>query len=93
MINKESFNEKHIRSIQEQSHRDPILIEKVIFAFGLLEALVRVQLPFIFKGGTCLMLLLEKPHRLSTDLDIIVDPDIDVDEYIRKASQIFPFVK
>ena len=92
MIKKESFEEKHIRSIQKYSHRDPVLIEKVIFAFGLLEALAKVQLPFVFKGGTCLMLLLKKPHRLSTDLDIIVDPNIDIDDYIRKASQIFPFV-
>ncbi len=31
------------------------------------------------------MLLLEHPMRLSTDIDIIVTPGTDVDEYIRKA--------
>lgn len=92
MISRASFEEDHIREIQRNSHRDPVLIERVIFAFGLLEALVKVGLPFIFKGGTCLMLLLKKPRRLSTDIDIIVEPDTDIDAYISKASLIFPFI-
>ena len=92
MINKASFEEEHIRGIQEKSRRDPILIERVIYAFGLLEALVKVKLPFIFKGGTCLMLLLNKPRRLSTDIDIIVKPGTDIDEFIRRAGEIFPFI-
>jgi hypothetical protein len=37
------------------------------------------------------MLLLDKPRRLSTDIDIIVEPETDVEMYIRKAGQIFPF--
>lgn len=92
MINKASFEENHIRELQSKSHRDPILIERVIYAFGLLEALVKVGLPFIFKGGTSLMLLLKAPRRLSTDIDIIVEPGTNIDEYIKKASEIFPFV-
>ena len=92
MISKASFEKEHIRELQTKSHRDPILIERVIYAFGLLEALVKVGLPFIFKGGTCLLLILEKPRRLSTDIDIIVAPGTDIDEYIKKASEIFPFI-
>ena len=38
------------------------------------------------------MLLLEHPLRLSTDIDIIVKPGTNVNEYIEKASKIFPFV-
>lgn len=38
------------------------------------------------------MLLLEHPQRLSTDIDIIVEPGTDVEEYIEKAAKIFPFV-
>lgn len=60
-------------------------------AFGLLEALARVGLPFTFKGGTCLMLLLEYPQRLSTDIDIVVEPGTDIDKFIRASSGIFPF--
>ena len=48
-------------------------------------------MPFIFKGGTCLMMLMDKPRRLSTDIDIIVEPGTDLDDYLEKASAIFPF--
>ena len=93
MINKLTYEKEHIEKLQTQSKNDPMLIERTIFAFGLLEALIRVQLPFVFKGGTCLMLLLNEPKRLSTDIDIIVSKDIDIDDYISKASEIFPFLK
>ena len=93
MINEISYTKEHIESIQKQSKNDPIIIERAIFAFGLLEALSRVGLDFIFKGGTCLMLLLDSPKRLSTDIDIVVDFDTKIDEIIEKASVIFPFVR
>lgn len=51
MITRENYSMEHIRNLQESSKRDPNLIERVLFAFGLLEALRRVELPFIFKGG------------------------------------------
>ena len=63
-----------------------------MYAFGLLEAITRVGMPFIFKGGTCLMLLLERPMRLSTDIDIIVAPGTDLNTFIEEAGKIFPFV-
>lgn len=47
----------------------------------MLEAISKVGMPFIFKGGTCLMILLDKPRRLSTDIDIIVEPGIDVESF------------
>lgn len=93
MITKDTFAEKHIRELQTNSRRDPVLLERAVYAFGLLEALARVEMPFIFKGGTCLMLLMESPRRLSTDIDIIVEPDTNLDEYLEKASEIFPFQK
>lgn len=92
MLTRDNFTEKHIRELQNKSRRDPSLIEKTLYAFGLLEAITRVEMPFIFKGGTCLMLLLEYPQRLSTDIDIIVEPGIDVEAYIERASKIFPFI-
>lgn len=93
MIKRESFSEEHIRQLQKESRRDPALLERTVYALGLLEAIVRAGMPFIFKGGTCLMLLLEHPQRLSTDIDIIVEPGTNVEDYIEKASVIFPFVK
>lgn len=93
MLLRENFSKPHIRDLQTISQKDPILLERAVYAFGLLEALVRVGMPLIFKGGTCLMLLMDHPQRLSTDIDIIVEPDTDLNEYLRKASEIFPFQK
>ena len=92
MLKKENFTEEHIRDLQSASHRDPLLLERSVYAFGLLEAITRVGMPFIFKGGTCLMLLLERPMRLSTDIDIIVAPGTDLNTLIEEAGKIFPFV-
>ena len=58
MLKRENFTEEHIRNLQQSSRRDPVLLERAVYAFGLLEALARVEMPFIFKGGTCLMLLM-----------------------------------
>ena len=58
MISHETFSADHIRDIQNRSKRDPALIERSIFALGLLEAIALSGLPFIFKGGTSLMLLI-----------------------------------
>ena len=91
MILQESFSKEHIKALQEKSKRDPALLERTIYAFGLLEAITKVNMPFVFKGGTCLMLLMDKPRRLSTDIDIIVAPGTDVDAFIAEAARIFPF--
>jgi hypothetical protein len=91
MLKKSNFTIENIKRLQADSGRDPSLLERAIYAFGLLEALERAGLDFVFKGGTCLMLLLDKPRRLSTDIDIIVKPGTDIDAFIEKASAIFPF--
>ncbi|MCL2045418.1 MAG: nucleotidyl transferase AbiEii/AbiGii toxin family protein [Oscillospiraceae bacterium] len=93
MIKTETFTIEHIRAIQHRSKRDPELIERMIFAFGLIEAIARSGLPFIFKGGTSLILLMDRPRRFSTDIDIVVKPNTDVDEYLEAAAKIWPFVK
>lgn len=92
MIIKENYGEEHIRELQSKSHKDPQLIERALYALGLLEVLTQTGLNFIFKGGSCLMLLLPRLMRLSTDIDIIVAPGTDVKDYIEKAAKIFPFV-
>ena len=68
MLLKENFTEHHIRELQKISGRDPALIERAVYAFGLLDAISTVGMPFVFKGGTSLMLLFEHPMRLSADL-------------------------
>ena len=91
-MKRENFSESHIRTLQADSKRDPGLIERTIFAFGLLDALCEVGLPFVFKGGTSLMLLLKHLRRLSTDIDIIVAPGTDIGHYLENAAKVFPFV-
>jgi len=91
MLSKDNFTEQHIRYLQDISKKDPAILERTVYAFGLLEALKRVDMPFVFKGGTSLMLLLKHPQRLSTDIDIVVPLGTDVDGYIDAASRLFPF--
>lgn len=92
MLLRENYTKEHIETLREKTGADPSILERTVFAFGLLEAILRVDMPFVFKGGTSLLILLEEPKRLSTDIDIIVEPGVNVDEYIRKAGKIFPFI-
>lgn len=82
MLSKENFTKDYIERLRKQNRLDPMLLERTIYAFGLLEALARVGMPFIFKGGTSLMLLLNKPRRLSTDIDIIVEGDVEIESWL-----------
>ena len=64
-------------SIKELKKENPAadiqLLEKTIGALYLVENLVRSGLDFIFKGGTSLVLLLNKLKRFSVDVDIITE--------------------
>lgn len=93
MLTKDNFTLEHVMELKKNRIVDSFILERSIYAFGLLEALCRVNMPFIFKGGTSLMLLLDQPRRLSTDIDIIVAPGTDVDHYLEEAGKIFPFEK
>ena len=67
MINPESRTLEWIDSLRAQYPyiKDASLLEKTIRAFSLLESLVRSGCPFVFKGGTALMLHLGSSRRLS----------------------------
>ena len=91
MILKETFTKKHIDEIIKDKKCDPAILERAIVALGLVEALVKSNCNFIFKGGSSLMLLLPDINRLSTDCDIIVPTNYDIDKYIKSASVIYPF--
>ena len=93
MLSKENFTKNHIEELRRAGKNDPAILERTVYAFGLLEAVLKTGMPFIFKGGTALLLLLDKPMRLSTDIDIIVAPGTDVDKYIKEAGRIFPFIQ
>ncbi len=52
MIDKKIYDLDYIRELQARYKTDPGLLERVLYAFGLLEALVKVRMKFTFKGGT-----------------------------------------
>jgi len=91
MVKSDCFTREHIEKIRSGFTVDNSILERSIFALALLEALAKVGMPFIFKGGTSLLLLLEKPRRLSTDIDIIVQPGTDVQSYLELAAKFYPF--
>jgi hypothetical protein len=77
MIDKTSLSAEWLNSKQAEYKKDPSLIESMIHALYLLEQLKQTELDFIFKGGTSLILLLERPARFSVDIDIIINPKIN----------------
>ena len=70
---------------------DPTLMEKAIRAFSLLEALARSGCPFLFKGGSALMLQLDCTQRLSVDIDIVCPPDTEVVSYLTPFAAEYGF--
>lgn len=78
MINKEDISIEWINEVAKSNKAtDKILVEKVIRALLILEGLGLQKIPFIFKGGTALMLHLNSSKRLSIDIDIIISKKID----------------
>ena len=72
---------------------DTALVEKAIRALSLLESLVRSGCPFIFKGGTALMLHLDTSRRLSIDVDIVCPPGTDIREYLGQYGSEYGFLE
>lgn len=54
MLLRENYTKEHIVALREQTGADPSILERTVFAFGLLEAIRSVGMPFIFKGGQSL---------------------------------------
>ena len=89
MIQKETYLLDNIQRIKDKYNLDPELIQRAIFALGLVETLIVVGADFVFKGGSSLMLLNETPKRLSTDVDILVDPAYDKNLLYQKVGYLF----
>jgi hypothetical protein len=85
MISNETLQPEWIKKVSAENRKaDKILIEKVIRALLLLEGLAQTGLPFIFKGGSAVMLLQQNPRRFSIDVDIVVPVVVDVDALFAK---------
>jgi len=74
MISAKSIEKSWIQGISSKIGKrgDPKLVEKIIYAFILLENLNLSGLDLIFKGGTSIFLQTDPPNRFSIDVDIIV---------------------
>ena len=75
----------------ENKFPDIALIEKSIRAFSLLESLVLSGCPFVFKGGTALMLHMDSAKRLSIDIDIICPPGTNIEKFVQRHAQEYGF--
>ena len=74
MISNDNLTEEWLEQKRVELSCDPILLEKAIKALQLLELLVIEGVDLVFKGGTSMILLLQKFRRLSIDVDIVVKP-------------------
>lgn len=82
MISQKTFTKQWLMDVNNQLgwHRQETQlknIEKAVAALYLLECLKTNGIKFIFKGGTALILLLEEIHRLSIDIDLIIESPIN----------------
>lgn len=78
------FTRAHI----EANRRDtsPVLAEQVVHCLELVAQLVDSGLPFMFKGGNSLLLLLPEPKRFSIDIDIATgEPREAVDAAVERV--------
>lgn len=92
MIHPDSRTLEWIKQVaSENKIPDIALVEKTIRAFSLLESLARSGCPFVFKGGTSLMLHLNSSRRLSIDIDIICPPGTSIEQYISKYAEEYGF--
>ena len=92
MIHPDSRTLPWIQEVAEKfKFKELQLIEKTIRAFSLLEALARSGCPFVFKGGTSLMLHLNSSKRLSIDIDIICPPGTNIEKYLNMYAEEYGF--
>jgi predicted nucleotidyltransferase component of viral defense system len=92
MILPESRSIEWLQKVAKENNFPNItILEKTIRAFSLLESLVLSGCPFVFKGGTALMLHLDSAKRLSIDIDIICSPETDIEQYLSKNIEKYGF--
>jgi hypothetical protein len=93
MLSKQNYTKEHIESLHSQHPKiDKSVSEMTMYAFGLLQSLANSKLDFAFKGGTCLMLLLKEPKRVSADIDILVPPGTEIATIVDSFQHEFPLV-
>ena len=89
----------YARDWAEQTRRrlgncDPGLLEKCVRALTLLGHLADSGLPFLFKGGTSILLHLPEIRRLSIDIDIVSPAaNSELERVVARIGQKAPFIR
>ena len=93
MVSNETFTIPFLQRCQRQlGISDVIILERTVHAFCLLERMTLSKLDFVFKGGTALMLLLDKPLRISTDI-VCQAPEKQFEDELKKWIRFPPFTR
>src|SRR5208283_99420 len=94
MVENKCFTASWIEQQRREIGRvDPALLEKSIHAMALLCGLASSKMPFVFKGGTSLILLIKDFHRLSIDVDIVTDiPRSEYELVLEEIGKKAPFL-
>lgn len=94
MVENKCFTASWVEQKRRELGRvDPALLEKSIYAMALLCELVKTRMPFVFKGGTSLILLIENFRRLSIDVDIVTDvPRTEYELVLEEIGKKAPFL-
>ena len=95
MVSNETFTIPFLQRCQRQLEiSDVTILERTVHAFCLLERMTLSKLDFVFKGWTSLMLLLDKPLRISTDIDIVCRaPEKQFEDELKKWIRFPPFTR
>ena len=94
MISEQTLTPDWISQVSIANNKaDKILIEKVIRALLLLEGLVENVIPFVFKGGTALMLHFNSSKRLSIDIDIVMNEPVSLEPLFNKMAKEKGFIR
>jgi len=95
MFNANAFKPEWINTQRKQlGNCDPAILEKCVHALTLLGYLVESGLPFIFKGGTSLLLHMPQVRRLSRDIDIVCGrPAAEVAAVVGAIGERAPFLR
>lgn len=96
MIDTKSYTIEWITDLRNKLGKriDPKLIEKVIYALTFLEQMQLNSVNFVFKGGTALLLVTEKPKRFSIDIDILTEESEDkIKAVLEKIIQLEIFIR
>ena len=95
MVSIETFTAPFLLNCQKEfGISDVMILERTVHAFCLLERIALSKLNFVFKGGTALMLLLDKLMRISTDIDIVCRiPEKQFEDELKKWIRFPPFTR